>query len=57
MVREGELAREKRVIGDAIGCKRIQAGTEDAKVVDDEDWIHDNRNRLRRGLQDGEGEW
>ena len=36
------LARGKGVIGDAIRCEGIQAGTKDAKVVRDEDGVHHN---------------
>lgn len=42
-----ELARGKGVIGDAIGSEWIQAGTEDTKVLEEENGTHDNHNRLR----------
>jgi len=36
--------KEKGVIGDAIRCEGIQAGTEDAKVMRGEDGVHHNNN-------------
>lgn len=43
MERKGELTRGKGMIGQAIGYEGIQAGTEDAKVLDNEDGIHYNQ--------------
>lgn len=48
------------MIGDAIGGKRIQAGTENAKVMRDEDGVHDNdhtwlrvgRGRRRKSVEE-----
>lgn len=37
-----ESTRLTGVIGQTIRCKGIQAGTENAKVMNDEDWIHYN---------------
>jgi hypothetical protein len=42
VIKRRELTSVKGMIGQTIRCKGIQARTQNAKIMNNEDWIHDN---------------